>query len=124
MELTQWVFFGPAKLIALWPHAGIAIAGALIAVQVALNLWAGDSFDKTFLRKAPVFAGLLWLIFGFYEMQIQAVMIINPANPAASNNAPLFRMDLIILTPILYLLSAVAILAMARALLKPTATQK
>ena len=124
MELTQWVFFGPAKLIALWPHAGIAIAGALIAVQVALNLWAGDSFDKTFLRKSPVFAGLLWLIFGFYEMQIQAVMIINPANPAASNNAPLFRMDLIILTPILYLLSAVAILAMARALLKSTATQK
>ena len=124
MELTQWVFFGPAKLIALWPHAGIAIAGAFIAVQAALNLWAGDSFNKTFLRKAPVFAGLLWLIFGFYEMQIQAVMIINPANPAASNNAPLFRMDLIILTPILYLLSAVAILAMARALLKPTATQK
>ena len=124
MELTQWVFFGPAKLIALWPHAGIAIAGAFFAVQAALNLWAGDSFNKTFLRKAPVFAGLLWLIFGFYEMQIQAVMIINPANPAASNNAPLFRMDLIILTPILYLLSAVAILAMARALLKPTATQK
>lgn len=124
MELTQWVFFGPAKLIALWPHAGIAIAGAFIAAQAALNLWAGDSFNKTFLRKAPVFAGLLWLIFGFYEMQIQAVMIINPANPAASNNAPLFRMDLIILTPILYLLSAVAILAMARALLKPTATQK
>ena len=124
MELTQWVFFGPAKLIALWPHAGIAIAGALIAVQVALNLWAGDSFDKTFLRKAPVFAGLLWLIFGFYEMQIQAVMIISPANPAGSINAPLLRMDLMVLTPILYLLSAIALLTIARTLLKPTATRK
>lgn len=119
MELMQWIFFGPAKLVALWPHAGIAIAAAFISIQVALNLRAGDAFDKTFFRKAPVFAGLLWLIFDFYEMQIQVVM-----TKSAGPDASLLRLDLVVLTPILYLLSAIALLTIVRALVKPTTSQK
>lgn len=102
MEITQWIFFGPAKLAAIWPYAGLAIAIALILIQIAITISAGAPFDKSFFRKAPVFAGLLWLIFGFYEMQMQAVIF-------KSVTVPTFRLDLIVLTPILYLMSAAAV---------------
>lgn len=111
MELAQWVFFGPAKIIALWPYAGAAIAVTLIGLQAAVNLKAGSPFDKAFFRKAPVFTGLLWLIFGFYEMQIQAVL----ARPVGSDVPTLLRLDLIVLSPILYLMSAMAIYSLWRA---------
>ncbi len=117
--LSEWIFFGPAKLIALWPHAGIAVAGALVAVQAALNLRTGIAFDKSFFRKAPVFAGLLWMIFGFYEQQFQAVMAAPPsANAGAINSAPLLRLDLIVLTPILYLLTGFAFWMLWRSLVE------
>lgn len=111
MELAQWVFFGPAKIIALWPYAGAAIAVTLITLQVGINLKAGGPFDKAFFRKAPVFTGLLWLIFGFYEMQIQAVL----AQPAGTDAPTLLRLDLIVLSPILYLMSAMAIYSLWQA---------
>lgn len=117
MDLTQWIFFGPAKLIAIWPYAGIAIAIALMLIQVAFNLSAGAPFNQSFFRKAPVFAGLLWLIFGFYERQMQAVMVLSAAaaSVATKTNAETtLRLDLIVLTPILYLLSAAAILQIWR----------
>ena len=114
--LSEWIFFGPAKLIALWPHAGIAITAVLIAIQAALNLRAGVNFDKSFFRKAPVFAGLLWLIFGFYEQQFQAVMV-GPPSGNTHIAAPLFRLDLIVLTPILYLMTAFALWAVWRTLI-------
>ena len=109
MEIAQWVFFGPAKLAALWPYSGVAIAIGFIALQAIVYARAGSPFDQAFFRKAPVFAGLLWLIFGFYEMQVQAILV-QPANAA-----PLLRLDMIVLTPILYVLSAMAIGSIWRA---------
>ena len=110
MELAQWLFFGPAKISALWPYSGAVIAVTLIVLQAAVNLKAGRPFDKTFFRKAPVFAGLLWLIFGFYEMQIQAAL----AQPVESDLPTLLRLDLIVLSPILYLMSAMAMYSLWR----------
>jgi hypothetical protein len=116
MEIAQWIFFGPAKLVALEPYGpylGLAIAITLILVQVALNMSSGSPFDKSFFRKAPVFSGLLWLIFGLYERQMQAVMLMTSAPKI--NAEPMLRLDLIVLTPILYLLSVAAIYSIWRA---------
>ncbi len=107
------IFFGPAALIAHWPYAGLVIASILIATQTLLTARASRAFDKTFFREAAVFAGLLWLIFGFYEMQIIAEM----ANASrAGNPMNFFRIDLIILVPILYLMSIAAIVSIIRQL--------
>ena len=111
MQLMSWLFFGPALLIAHWPLAGMAIAAAAITLQLALTLRAGRRLDLTFFREAPVFAGLLWLIFGFYETQMIALM---PRMTAATNANPLLRLDLIVLVPILYLLTGAAIYALLR----------
>ena len=111
MELAQWLFFGPAKIMALWPYSGAVIAVTLIVLQAAANFKVSSPFDRTFFRKAPVFTGLLWLIFGFYEMQIQAVL----ARPVGSDMQTLLRLDLIVLSPILYLMSALAIYSLWRA---------
>ena len=107
------IFFGPAALIAHWPYAGVVIAIILIATQTLLTARASRSFDKTFFREAAVFAGLLWLIFGFYEIQIMAA-IANAGKTGAPVN--LFRIDLIILVPILYLMSVAAIVSIVRQL--------
>ena len=107
----SWIFFGPAVLIAYWPYAGIAIAAILIVTQAILTARRSGKFDKRFFREAPVFAGLLWLIFGFYEMQTRAAM-----TSAGKPNEVLgfFRLDLIVLVPILYLLTAAAIFSVVR----------
>ena len=110
----SWIFFGPAVLIAHWPYAGVAIAVFLIATQVILSAKAGKAFDKTFFREAAVFAGILWLIFGFYEIQMLAAM-----DHAGASDGPkgFFRIDLIILVPILYLMTAAAIYSIVKQML-------
>jgi hypothetical protein len=107
----SWIFFGPAVLIAHWPYAGIAIAAVLITTQLILTVRKSGAFDRNFFREAPVFAGLLWLIFGFYEMQMRAAM-----TSAGKPNEVMsfFRLDLIILVPILYLMTAAAIYSVVR----------
>ena len=107
----SWIFFGPAVLIAYWPFAGVAIAIILIVGQAILTARKDGAFDKSFFREAPVFAGLLWLIFGFYEMQMRAAMTsVGKPNEVMS----FFRLDLIILVPILYLMTAAAIYSVVR----------
>ncbi len=107
MEILNWLFFGPSRLVALWPYAGFAIAAVLIGAQLYRTIGEtsiGDfEFSRQWFRKAPVFTGLLWIIFNLYEMQMKAVM---PASEAAFSMA---RLDLIVLTPLLYVLSAFAI---------------
>ena len=105
MELVSWIFFGPAKLVAVWPYAGILIGIALIAAQAWLSLQKGTLFGRDFFREAAVLAGLLWLIFNFYELQFAAVLTQNKVEST-------LRMDLIILVPILYALTAAAVVSM------------
>jgi hypothetical protein len=102
------LFFGPAKLIAHWPYAGVMIAAVLILVQAGLTARAGRGFGINFFREATVFAGLLWLIYGFYERQA-AVTFATTGELSA-----LTRFDLIVLVPILYLMTAAAIYSLFR----------
>ena len=110
MALVDWIFFGPAKLLAIWPYAGGLIAIVLIGVQAALSWRKGAFFERGFFREAPVFAGLLWLIFNLYELQIAATF---PQKLAGGT----LRMDLIILVPILYVLTLAAIFSIRAQLL-------
>jgi hypothetical protein len=107
MDILNWLFFGPSRLLAVWPYAGFAIAALLIGAQLLRTLANKDNsniaFNRQWFRKAPVFTGLLWVIFNLYEMQMKAVM---PATEAAFSMA---RLDLIVLTPLLYVLSAFAL---------------
>ena len=84
----------------MWPYAGVAIAAVLIGAQVGLNARAGREFGFGFFREAPVFAGLLWLIFNGFELQMSAIMTRSGAQ---------LRMDLMVLVPILYVLTAFAV---------------
>ena len=104
MEIVRWIFFGPAQLVALWPYAGVLIAFLLIGAQIGLSYLKGSLFARGFFREAPVLAGLLWLIFNLYELQINATF-------AQSLGAGALRMDLIILVPILYVLTVAALLS-------------
>lgn len=110
MELVDWIFFGPAKLIAIWHYAGVLIAAVLVGLQAWQSLRRGTLFESSFFREAPVFAGLLWLIFNLYELQIAATF----AQKLAGGT---LRMDLIILVPILYVLTLAAILSLRTQLL-------
>ena len=101
--MIEWLIFGPAKLLALWPDAGIAIGAMLLLVEAGLSLRARTGWNGDFFRRAPVLCGLLWLIFTFYERQIGAVGIF-PGDPAKA-----FRIDLLVLTPVLYVFTAAAI---------------
>ena len=111
MDFFSWIFFGPAKLIALWPYAGVAIAGGLITMQAWLIRRAQRAFDIGFFREAPVFAGLLWLIFSAFEWQMSAI--------AAKTEGGFPRLDLIVLVPILYVLTVAAVLSLAKQLKAP-----
>lgn len=105
MELLGWLFFGPSKLLALWPLAGVAVAALLVACQVVLTLRSGRPFDRSFFRQAPVFAGLLWLIFNGFEAQMVVL---------AGKSGGLLRIDLMVLVPILYVLTAAAVYSIAQ----------
>ena len=105
MEFVSWIFFGPAKIVAAWPYAGVVIAIGLIAAQAWFSQRKGASFGLDFFREAPVLAGLLWLIFNLYELQLAAILSQNRVDS-------MLRMDLIILVPILYVLTLAAFFSM------------
>jgi hypothetical protein len=111
MDLLSWIFFGPAKLIAFWQYAGVAVAAALIGAQAWLIWQAQRPFNIGFFREAPVFAGLLWLIFGAFEWQMPPI--------GASTQGVFLRLDLIVLVPILYVLTAAALLSLGQQVKKP-----
>ena len=104
MEFGNWVLFGPAKLLAIYPLAGAAIAVAMIGLQAFLSWRKGTLLQRNFFREAAVMAGLLWLIFNLYELQVSAIL-------ARSESGSTLRMDLIILIPILYALTVAAALS-------------
>ncbi|MBL8513959.1 MAG: hypothetical protein JNJ55_08195 [Betaproteobacteria bacterium] len=110
----MWIFFGPAKLIATWPHAGFALGAALIAAELWLYQTRGVAFSLAFFREAAVFAGLLWIIFNAYEWQIAAT---------AFAKTPI-RYDLLVLVPILYVMTAVAVLMLKRQLAQKRAEKR
>lgn len=110
MEFLNWIFFGPSRLLALWPYAGFVIAAILIGAQLQRSLNANEGanqrFSRQWFRKAPVFTGFVWCIFNLYEMQMKAVM------PVAEATFSMARLDLMVLTPLLYVLTTFAVAAL------------
>ena len=104
MEFVNWIFFGPAKLVAAWPYAGVFIGVAMIGLQAWLSVGKGALLQRDFFREAAVLAGLLWLIFNLYELQFAAVL-------AQNQIVGTLRMDLIILVPVLYVMTLAAMLS-------------
>ncbi len=127
----SYFFLAPAYLIAAWPYAGILIAVVMIGLQAGLSARvAGRSTDESvgderrgfglnFFREPLVFVGLLWLIYGFYERQMAAVVGLKAGTNVTTGLANLSlgsRFDLIILVPILYVMTAVALYSLYRQL--------
>lgn len=117
--MSDWIFFGPSRLVAWSPYAGLFLAVALIGWQLVKSLAAREAFSRQWFRHAAVFTGLLWVIFTFYEWQIQAAtaMATKSATAAATTAATattLFRVDLIVLTPLLYVLTCFAVWTLVR----------
>lgn len=112
MDIVDWIFFGPARLIAMWPYAGVAIAAGLIGLQLALTLRIGKSFGFGFFREAAVFAGILWLIFNAFELQMSAIA-------AQSGKGTFLRLDLMVLVPILYVLTAAGVYSLFKQIHAP-----
>ena len=102
MDAINWIIFGPAKLIAQLPYAGFMIAAMLIGIQAVRTILTREVIDKQWFRKASVFAGLLWAIFNLYEVQVAAALT------SSIHASKQLRLDLIVLTPLLYVLTTFA----------------
>jgi hypothetical protein len=98
MAFFEAIFFGPKLLAGAYPAAPFVLAALFILVQVVLTMRDGGSFGSGFFRMPPTFAGVLWAIYGLYEPQVRA----------AFPNAGL-RIDLLVLVPILYVFTGVAV---------------
>ena len=96
-------------LIDLAPYGGFGTGGGLILAQATRSLWAGAVIDRDWFRQPAVLAGLTWLIFNLYELQVTAVF----AKTQGAGQI-LFRLDLIVITPILYVLTAYAVYALIK----------
>ncbi len=132
----SYFFLAPAYLIAAWPYAGILIAVVMIGLQAGLSARvAGRSTDESvgderrgfglnFFREPLVFVGLLWLIYGFYERQMAAIVSSKASALVAGSGAGAgmanlslgSRFDLIILVPILYVMTGAALYSLYRQL--------
>jgi hypothetical protein len=106
MELLSWIFFGPAKLVSLFPYAGFVIGGSFLGGQAIQTMRIRGTFNRDWFRQSAALAGLVWILFNLYELQVGAVF----AKQQSSGTA-LFRIDLTVITPILYVLTAAAFFA-------------
>jgi hypothetical protein len=105
METLSLLLFGPAILARAIPSSSFVIGGFLIAIQLGMFRLFGRRYDRQFFRMAPTFGGLLWIIFGLYELQIQA---------GEKTLAAPIRIDLLILAPILYVFSLLAAISLVQ----------
>ena len=105
METLTLLLFGPAILARAIPASSFVIGGFLIAIQLGMFRLAGRRYDRQFFRMAPTFGGLLWIIFGLYELQIQA---------GEKTLTAQIRIDLLVLTPILYVFSLLAAISLVQ----------
>ncbi len=117
MDFFSILMFGPSLLAHAMPAAPFAIAGSLAGVQAILTLSGRAPPGRSFFRMPPLFAGVLWLVFGLYELQVQAW--------EARIDSPL-RIDLMVWVPVLYVFSVLAAISawrQARGMREPPAQQ-
>jgi hypothetical protein len=93
------LFTFPSWLIqkSVW---AVVIFAAILIVWALINLWLNKTpISAQSAREPGIFAGLLWLIFVLYEQQMQSV-------PSIATG---FRLDLIVLVPVLYILTVFSV---------------
>ncbi len=101
MDNWIWLIYGPAQLVERAPSIGFAIGSCALGVQLVRSLANREHLSRQWLRYPLVLSGLLWLLFTLYELQMIAV--------GMGLATTRLRLDLIVLTPILYGLSAFGI---------------
>lgn len=104
MENWLWLIYGPAQLIERSPTTGFAIGALALVAQAVRSTVRGDRLSREWLRYPLVLCGLLWLLFSLYELQMIAVGL-----GLATTR---LRLDLIVLTPILYGVSVFGIMSL------------
>ena len=107
MEILSLLLFGPAILARAIPASSFVIGGFLIVTQLGMFRLFGRRCDRQFFRMAPTFGGLLWIIFGLYELQMQA---------GEKTLTAAIRIDLLVLAPILYVFTLLAVISLAQQL--------
>jgi hypothetical protein len=90
------LFYAPMALVQVWPAAPFLLAGLFALAQLGLLLARKHRPAMILWRRPALFAAAIWVVYGLYELQVQATALY--AN---------IRIDLLVLTPILYVFSAV-----------------
>ena len=85
IQQSVWIAVGVGMLLIVWALFNLVVNKTPISLQSA--------------REPGIFTGLLWLIFVLYEQQMLSL-------PAIATG---FRLDLIVLVPVLYILTAFAL---------------
>jgi hypothetical protein len=97
------LFYAPMKLVLAWPAAPFLLAAVFATLQVALLIRQRQRPAMILWRRPALFAAAIWVVYALYELQVQATM------PTAN-----IRIDLLVLAPILYVFTAVAVWWIAR----------
>lgn len=92
------LFYAPMRLVLSQPAAPFLLAGLFAGLQVALLVARREGFRMVLWRRPVLFAAAIWVVYGLYELQVQATM------PDAN-----IRIDLLVLAPILYVFTALAV---------------
>ena len=90
------LFHAPMFMAVRWPAAPFLIAAVFALGQLALMWRHRWRFNVHMWRRPALFACAIWLVYGLYELQVQATW--HTGN---------IRFDLLVLAPILYVFSAV-----------------
>ncbi|MDX2218985.1 MAG: hypothetical protein SF172_08190 [Burkholderiales bacterium] len=97
------LFTAPQALVQAWPAAPFLLAAAFALAQLALIVFRQHRPAMILWRRPALFAAAIWVVYGLYELQVQATQLY--AN---------IRIDLLVLAPILYVFSAVGVWWVAR----------
>lgn len=92
------LFHAPMYLAVRFPAAPFLIAAVFALGHWALMRRHGWAYNVHMWRRPLLFACALWLVYGLYELQVQATW--HTGN---------IRIDLLVLAPILYVFSAVGL---------------
>ena len=97
------LFYAPRALVQAWPAAPFLLAALFALAQLTLIVFREHRPAMILWRRPALFAAAIWVVYGLYELQVQATNLY--AN---------IRIDLLVLAPILYVFSAVAVWWVAR----------
>lgn len=105
------LFHAPMTLVKSWPAAPFLLAALFALAQLGLIVFRQHHPALILWRRPALFAAAIWVVYGLYELQVQAT--------AAYAN---IRIDLLVLAPILYVFSAVGVWWIAREWRRPALT--